>query len=165
MLALRYVGVVALTLWVGGLLVLGGIAAPSIFEVLAARQVPGLSGDRVLAGAIFGEVLRRFHLLTYLCGVVLLATLVVRGVLGPRPILFAMRLAIGFAMLIASAYSGLIVSAQIARAQAEIGVAPSSLPEDDPRRAAFGRLHAMSTGLELVPVLGGLFLLFRELKD
>jgi len=31
MLALRFVGVVALTLWVGGLLVLGGIAAPSIF--------------------------------------------------------------------------------------------------------------------------------------
>ena len=83
--------------------------------VLAARQLPG---DRVLAGAIFGEVLRRFHLLTYFCGVVLLATLVVRGVLGPRPILFAVRLAIGFAMLIASAYSGLIVSAQIARAQA-----------------------------------------------
>ena len=162
MLALRYVGVVALTLWIGGLLVLGAIAAPSIFEVLAARQLPG---DRVLAGAIFGEVLRRFHLLTYFCGVVLLATLVVRGVLGPRPILFAVRLAIGFAMLIASAYSGLIVSAQIARAQAEIGVAPSSLPETDPRRAAFGRLHAMSTGLELIPVFGGLFLLFRELKD
>ena len=57
------------------------------------------------------------------------------------------------------------MSAQIARAQHEIGVAPSSLPETDPRRVAFGRLHAMSTGLELVPVLGGLFLLFRELKD
>jgi uncharacterized membrane protein len=162
MLALRYAGVVALTLWIGGLLVLGGIAAPSIFDVLAARQLPD---GRVLAGAVFGEVLRRFHLLTYVCGVVLLATLLVRGVLGPRPVLFAVRLAIAFTMLLASAYSGLIVSAQIARAQAEIGAAPSSLPRDDPRRAAFGRLHATSTGLELVPVLGGLFLLFRELKD
>jgi uncharacterized membrane protein len=162
MLALRYAGVVALTLWVGGLLVLGGIAAPSIFDILAARQLPQ---DRVLAGAIFGEVLRRFHLLTYVCGVVLLTTLLVRGVLGPRPIMFAVRLGIAFLMLVASAYSGLIVSAQIVRAQAELGVAPSSLPQDDPRRAAFGRLHAMSTGLELVPVLGGLFLLFRELKD
>ena len=162
MLALRYAGVLALTLWIGGLLVLGGIAAPSIFDVLAARQV---AGDRLLAGAIFGEILHRFHLLTYICGVVLLATLLVRGVLGPRPTLFAVRLAIGFIMLLASAYSGLIVSGQIARAQAEMGVAPSSLPEGDPRRAAFGRLHAASTGLELVPLLGGLFLLFRELKD
>ena len=145
MLALRYAGLLALTLWVGGLLALGAIGAPAIFDVLAARHV---AGDRVLAGAIFGEILGRFHLLAYVCGVVLLGTLLVRGI-----------------MLLATAYSGLIVSAKIARTQAEIGAAPSSLPEGDPRRAAFGRLHAMSTGLAAVPILGGLFLLFRELKD
>ena len=53
----------------------------------------------------------------------------------------------------------------IAAAQAQIGAAPSTLPEGDPRRTAFGRLHATSTALELIPLLGGLFLLFRELKD
>jgi uncharacterized membrane protein len=162
MLALRYAGLLALTLWVGGLVVLGAIGAPAIFDVLAARHV---ASDRVIAGAVFGEILRRFHLLTYACGVVLLGTLLVRGVMGPRPIMFAVRLAIAFVMLIASAYSGLIVSAKIARTQAEIGAAPSSLAEGDPRRVAFGRLHAMSTGLAVVPILGGLFLLFRELKD
>jgi hypothetical protein len=162
MLALRYAGLLALTLWVGGLVVLGAIGAPAIFDVLAARHV---ASDRVIAGAVFGEILRRFHLLTYACGVVLLGTLLVRGVMGPRPIMFALRLAIAFVMLIASAYSGLIVSAKIARTQAEIGAAPSSLAEGDPRRVAFGRLHAMSTGLAVVPILGGLFLLFRELKD
>jgi hypothetical protein len=162
MLGLRYAGVLALTLWVGGLLVLGSIGAPAIFDVLAARHV---AGDRVIAGAIFGETLRRFHLLTYVCGFVLLGTLLMRGVLGPRPVMFAVRLAIAFVMLVVTAYSGLIVSAKIARTQSEIGAAPSSLPEGDPRRIAFGRLHAMSTGLEVVPILGGLFLLFRELKD
>ena len=162
MLALRYVGVLAITVWVGGLLVLGGIAAPAIFDVVAAHH---LAGDRLLAGAIFGETLRRFHLLTYVCGFALLGTLVMRGVLGPRPIMFAARLGVGFLMLLASAYSGLVVSGQIVKAQEEIGAAPSTLPVTDPRRAAFGRLHAMSTGLELIPILGGLFLLFRELKD
>jgi hypothetical protein len=162
MLALRYAGLLALTLWVGGLVVLGAIGAPAIFDVLAARHV---ASDRVIAGAVFGEILRRFHLLTYGCGVVLLGTLLVRGVMGPRPIMFAVRLAIAFLMLIASAYSGLIVSAKIARTQAEIGAAPSSLAEGDPRRVAFGRLHAMSAGSAVVPILGGLFLLFRELKD
>jgi hypothetical protein len=161
MLALRYVGLLALTLWVGGLLVLGAIAAPSIFDVLAMRHV---ADDRVLAGAIFGEILRRFHLLSYVCGSVLLLTLMIRGVLGPRPIWFAARLGTAFLMLAASAYSGL-VSGHIARIQSEIGGAPSSLPVTDTRRIAFGRLHAVSTGLELVPVLGGLLLLFRELKD
>jgi hypothetical protein len=162
MLALRYVGLLALVLWVGGLLVLGAIGAPSIFDVLAIRQV---ADGRVLAGAIFGETLRRFHLLSYACGAVLLATMIVRAVLGPRPRRFAVRAAIAFVMLAASAYSGLVVTARIERAQAAIGAAPSSLPDGDPRRAAFGRLHATSTGLELVPVLGGLLLLFWELKD
>ncbi len=162
MLVLRFAAVLALTLWVGGLLVLGAIAAPAVFDVLAARQV---ADSRIVAGAVFGEALRRFHLLSYGCGAVLLVTLVIRGVMGPRPIMFAARLAIAFLMLMASAYSGLVVSAKIARAQTEMRVAPSSLPESDPRRQSFGRLHALSTGLELVPIIGGLLLLFRELKD
>jgi hypothetical protein len=161
-LALRYAGVLALTLWVGGLLVLGAIGAPAIFDVLAARQIPN---DRVLAGAIFGETLRRFHLLSYACAFVLLGTLLARAVLGPRPLNFAVRVGLAFLMFVASAYSGLVVSGQIARAQAEIVGSPSSLPEADPRRILFGRLHATSTGLELIPLLGGLLLLFRELKD
>jgi uncharacterized protein DUF4149 len=162
MLALRYAGLVALTLWVGGLVVLGAIAAPSIFDVLAARHV---ADDRIVAGAIFGETLRRFHLLSYACGAAVFLTLLARGILGPRPIWFAARLGTAFLMLAATAYSGLVVSRQIARVQSEIGGAPSSLPAGDIRRITFGRLHAMSTGLELVPVLGGLLLLFRELKD
>ena len=162
MLLLRYAGLLALTLWVGGLVALGGIAAPSIFDVLAARHV---SNDRVLAGALFGEMLRRFHLFSYACGAVLMATLLARGVLGPRPLRFAVRLGIAFLMLGATLYSGLLVSPRIAAAQAAIGVAPSTLPEGDPRRVAFGRLHASSTALLMVPLLGGLFLLFRELKD
>jgi hypothetical protein len=162
MLALRYAGLLALTLWVGGLLTLGAIVAPSIFEVLASRQV---ADGRMLAGAIFGETLRRFHLLAYACGAVLLVTLLARGVLGPRPVKFAVRLGIAVLMLAATAYSGIVVSSQIARAQSEIGAAPSSLPEGDPRRVAFGRLHATSTGLLLVPLAGGLLLLFMELND
>jgi len=162
MLALRYAGLLALTLWVGGLLVLGIIAAPAIFDTLAVQHV---AGDRALAGAIFGETLRRFHLLSYACGAVLLLTLIARGILGPRPIWFAARLGTAFLMLAATAYSGLVVSRQIARIQSEIGGAPSTLPPGDSRRITFGRLHAISTGLELVPVLGGLLLLFRELKD
>jgi hypothetical protein len=68
-------------------------------------------------------------------------------------------------MLVAAGYSGLVLTKQIDDVRADIGVAPSSLPEDDPRRAAFGRLHAMSTALQLVPLAGGLLLMYFELKD
>ena len=36
MLALRYVALLTLVVWVGGLIVLGAIAAPAIFDVLGA---------------------------------------------------------------------------------------------------------------------------------
>jgi hypothetical protein len=162
MLALRFAALVALTLWVGGLLVLGLIAAPSIFDVTAGR---GVADSRVVAGAIFGEALRRFHLLSYGCGFFLFATLLARAVLGPRPVRLAMRLGIVIVMLVAAGYSGLILTGDIEALRSEIGVAPSSLPEADPRRAAFGRLHALSTALQLIPALGGLVLMVFELKD
>jgi hypothetical protein len=162
MLALRYAGLLALTLWVGGLLILGMIAAPSIFEVLATRQV---INDRLVAGAVFGEILRRFHLVSYACGVVLFGTLLARGIMGPRPLMFAARVGISFLMLLATACSGLLIAPRIARIQADVAMAPSSLPEHDSRRIEFGRLHAISTSIQLVPILGGLFLIFRELKD
>lgn len=162
MLVLRYAGLVALTLWVGGLVALGGLAAPATFEVLAASHV---TGDRQLAGAIFGETLRRFHLLGYLCGGVLIVTLLGRGILGPRPSRFALRLGLAGAMGLSMLASGLMVSPRIAQLQSTIAAAPSTLAEADSRRVRFGRLHAASSGLLLVPVLGGFFLLYREMRD
>ena len=57
MLALRFAALLALVVWVGGLIALGAVAAPAVFDVVAARQLPD---GRLLAGAIFGEILRRF---------------------------------------------------------------------------------------------------------
>jgi len=133
-----------------------------MFDVLAARQVPDA---RVLAGAIFGEALGRFHRISYACGAVLILSLAARAILGPRPRRFALRLAITMTMLAASLYSGLVVSRRIERLRRDIGVSPSTLPASDPRRSEFGRLHGMSTTLELVPVLGAVLLLAWELRD
>jgi hypothetical protein len=164
MLALRYAALLAIIVWIGGLVSVGAIAAPSIFEVVALRNI---ADGRVLAGAIFGEVLRRFHVVSYACGGLILLTLIARAVLGPRPRRFAIRLAIAAVMLGATLYSGLVVSRAIAEVQREIGanVSPSTLPEGDARRAAFGRLHGRSTMLQLVPLAGGMLLVFWELKD
>jgi hypothetical protein len=150
-----------LVIWVGGLLALGAIAAPSIFDVLATQPDQG----RMLAGALFGEILRRFHLVTYAAGALLLATLILRRVLGPGPRAVGWRAGLATLMLAASGYSGVVVASRIAQLQREIGVAPSSLPEGDARRVEFGRLHGLSTGLELVPLLGGLALIFWEIKE
>jgi hypothetical protein len=164
MLVLRFATVLAIGVWIGGLIALGAIAAPAIFEVVSLRQVPD---GRILSGAIFGEVLRRFDLVSYGCGALVLATLAVRAVLGPRPRRFSLRAGIAVLMLSASMYSGMVLSSRIAAVQQKIGagVAPSSLPAGDPRRVEFGRLHGQSTLVQLVPILGGLVLLFFELRD
>lgn len=159
MLVLRYVAVVAIAVWVGGLIALGGIAAPSAFETLS-----GLPEGRGLAGAVFGEALRRFHLVTYGCGALIFASLLIRAVLGPRPRRFALRMVLAAMMLAASASVGLVIAPEI-RAQQAAGRTPSTLPEDDPARARFGRLHGLSSTLELIPVLAGLALLFLELRE
>jgi hypothetical protein len=161
MLALRYAAVLALVLWVGGLVALGALAAPAAFDVLGAQGAAG----RSLAGSVVGETLRRFNLVAYCCGGVVLLSLAVRGVLGPRPRRFAMRMAGLVLMIAAAVYAGVAVAPQIARAQQTIGAAPSTLDPTDPRRIEFGRLHARSVAVQLVPLLGGLALLFFELKD
>jgi hypothetical protein len=154
MFALRYAGLLAVAIWLGGLLILGAIAAPSTFEIAAARHV---ANDRVIAGAIFGEMLRRFHTLTYVCGGILLASIIGRKVLGPPPRPFAIRVAIASVMLATTLFSGLVVSPEIERVQ--------QAPLLDSSRAAFERLHGLSMALQLVPIVGGLLMMFWELRD
>ena len=160
MLALRFSAVLALVFWIGGLLALGAIAAPATFDVLGARSEDG----RALAGAVFGQTLRRFQTGAYLCGAVLLVSLAARAVLGPRPMRFGLRMGITAAMVSSAAWTGLVMIPQIEEAQRTRLSAPAA-PPDDPRRAQFARLHGLATSLQLVPVLGGLALLLFELKD
>ena len=56
MVLLRYLYVVALVLWVGGLITAGALVAPSVFGVL---QTWNEAQGRVLAGQVFGDVLLR----------------------------------------------------------------------------------------------------------
>ena len=162
MLALRFAGLLALAVWFGGLVALGAIAAPSIFDVVGLRQVVD---GRALAGAIFGEIMRRFHLVAYGCAGVVMGTLIARAVLGPRPRRFALRVTIAAAMLAATLYSGFVLSPQIDRLRAEAGGTPSSLEANDPRRIVFGQLHGRSTTLYLMTMIGWIILLVLEARE
>lgn len=162
MLALRYAALLALLVWSGGLVAIGAVAAPAAFEAIEAR---GVADSRAIAGAVVGEVLRRFHQVAYACGAVLILTLVARRILGPRPRRAGVRIALASIMLAATVYSGVVVAGRIAALQQEIGAAPSSLPPGDPRRVEFGRLHATSTVLLFVPIIGSLALVWWELRD
>jgi uncharacterized membrane protein len=169
MLVLRYAYVLALAVWLGGMIVLGAIVAPAAFQMLPALAP---DGGRALAGAVFGAVLARFHYLAYGAGSVVVVTLVAMALLGPRPRHFAIRTAIAAAMLGVALYSGLVVLGEIDGIQRELAslsppaaVLPSQLAADDPRRIRFDALHRLSTRLMLVNIAGALALLVWEARE
>jgi hypothetical protein len=155
MVALRFVAGLALAVWLGGAVAIGSIVAPSAFAVLSA-------GD---AASLVGETLRRFHLVTYVAGLALVAGLAGMALVGPRPRAFAWRMLTAGSMLAATLASGFWVDTRIRAMRTEIGVPVSSLPSGDARRAAFGRLHGLSTLLMGMTVLGGVALVYWDQRD
>ena len=99
MTGLRYVALVALAVWVGGLVALGTVAAPALFAAIEAQNTPG---GRELAGVLFGAVFSRFQYLAWALGLALLISLGARAALGPRPRRFAVRMWTVTAMLAGS---------------------------------------------------------------
>lgn len=162
MLALRYLYVLALVAWLGGMVVLGAIVAPATFQVL---QVSAPDTGRALAGDLFGQILARFHYIAYAAGGTLLISILAMALLGPRPRAFALRVSIISVMLLVALYSGLIVLPTIDSIQLEAGRLPSLLPALDPRRIRFDDLHQLSTRLMMANIAGALMLLYWEARD
>ena len=162
MLALRYLYLLALTVWLGGMVILGALVAPATFEVLqAAEPVSG----RELGGAVFGTIIARFHYVQYGAGAVLLLTMAGMGLLGPRPRASAIRAGLIAAMLAIAVYSGVSVLGNIDAIQQEVGGLTSRLAADDPRRIRFDELHSLSTNLMLLNMAGALALLYWEARE
>lgn len=162
MIALRYVYVLSLAVWLGGIIVLGALVAPTTFQLLQAIDP---SGGRAAAGELFGAFIARFQYVQYAAGLLLFLTLLVMAVLGPRPRGFAIRVGIITLMLAIAVYSGFIVLARIDAVQQEIGGLASALPLTDPRRVRFDALHAFATQLMMVTMAGGLALLYWEARE
>lgn len=162
MILLRYLYVVALVLWVGGLVVAGALVAPSVFGVL---QAWNQSQGRVLAGQVFGEVLLRLTWLSYLMGGVMFITLTLHRLLGARPIKYGIRVGIMALMLVMMMVTGFYLIPQVDAIQAEVSGPVAELPDTDPRRAEFNRLHGLSNILFSITALGGLALCWWEARE
>src|SRR5262245_64375615 len=71
MLAVRYVALAALVVWLGGMMT-----------------------------AVFGDILRPFHLVSLVCGAVILVSLFIMKFVGPPPYAFVLRAVLTAAMLL-----------------------------------------------------------------
>jgi hypothetical protein len=157
---LRFAYLLALCVWIGGLVGLA-LAAPVVFTVLPAH-VPDTG--RTLAGLVFGTLLARHHDMAYASAAIMLVSLLAMGLVGPRPRPYAPRYAVILAMLALTLVVDLVIGTRIAAMQAEIGVPVATLAADDLRRVVFGRWHTAANALMVVTLAGGLVLIFWEAR-
>jgi len=120
-----------LAVWIGAALLFTLVVAPAAFAVLPTRS---------LAGALVGRVLP----VIFYAGVVIGSLIVVLDVIG-RTGSWG-RSAAGAVSALACAVAQLVVGTRIDQLRAAISGPLDALAGDDPRRVAFGRLHAISVG-------------------
>jgi len=162
MVLLRYIYVVALVLWVGGLISAGALVAPSVFGVLQAWNE---SEGRILAGQVFGEVLLRLTWLSYAMAVVMFVTLTLHRLLGARPLKYGVRVGIMGVMLAMMLAMGFYIIPQVNAVQATVTGPVNALPDTDTRRIEFNRLHGISNILFSITAIGGLALCWWEARE
>ncbi len=150
---LQFLYHVALTLIVGGAIVLGGAVAPAVFKAARTRGEGGL---------LFGAILARFDQLAILSVILLLATSVLKLLafediaIGPRLVArWVSLLALGVAVLYGSAWSSPV--ARTLRAHTKNF---DELPDGHPVRVEFAKLHRSSTRAMRVALLAGVVALF-----
>lgn len=162
MRSLRYLYVLALVIWLGGMAVAGMVVAPVTFGVLEAWNP---STGRVLAGNVFGAVLDRMSHIAYGAGVVMFVVLTVQRLLGPRPRAYGIRVGVITVMLALTMYSDMVTAARMDELQSQVDGPMNALPATDPRRIEFDALHRLSTTLIMAAIGGGLVLLGWETRE
>lgn len=159
---LRLACVLTLAIWIGGLAVLGLVTAPTIFRALEALDPVG---GRTIAAIAFGAVFERFVHLSWGFAALMLALLGARAALGPRPRRLGIRMWTVTAMLAMSLATGLLIAPRINAIRESTPETMASLPDNDPRKIEFGRLHGLSNGLMIVTLVAGVGLIWAELRD
>ncbi len=148
---LRFFMLLALAVWIGGIIFFAAAVAPTVFKVLPTRH---------LAGAVVTRSLGILHWMGIFCAIVFLVTSMLhtysaRGAAHP----LAPRHLLVYVMLALTLISQFVVSAKMAALRAAMGEI-DLVPIADARRIAFNQLHAWSTRLESGVLILGLVVLF-----
>jgi hypothetical protein len=160
--ALRYLSLVALAFWIGGLAALAVVAAPVLFDVLPAHDP---DTGRTLAGMAFGAIFESFERIALVPGAIVAATLAWRAARPARPRGLVWRSAVLAAMLALTVVTGAVIGPRIDALRVSTPTPIADLPDGNAVKTEFGRLHGLSGGLMIVVLAGGLALMWMEMSD
>lgn len=149
----RFLMLLSLVVWIGGIIFFAFVVAPTVFK-------PSILPTHQLAGNVVSRSLAMLHGIAVACGIVFLAasiinSLVVNGSAEP----FAARNILVCLMILLTLTSMFGVGARMEALKKDM-VMIDQVPQDDARRVEFNRLHVWSTRLEGSVLLLGLAVIF-----
>ena len=147
----RFLMLLALVVWVGGIIFFAFVVAPAVFSVLPTRQ---------LAGSVVQRSLSSLHWIGIVCGGVFLIASAFNSYSAtgtPQP--SALRNLLVLGMMALTFVSQTVGAAKMDTLRAAMGEI-DKVPVDDVRRVAFNNLHQWSTRIEVVVLLLGLATLY-----
>ncbi len=144
---LRFVMVVSLVVWIGGLIFFAFVLAPTAFQVLPNTH---------LAGNVVGRALGKLHWIAIISGVVfLLTSLLYSRLTDGTTHIFAMRHVLLCLMLALTLFSQFWIIPRMDTLRAQVGDF-AAVPLNNPDRVQFDALHVWSTRVEGAVLLLGL---------
>lgn len=148
---LRYLMLLSLVTWIGGLLFFAFVLAPTAFQILPNSH---------LAGNLVGSALNKLHWIAIVSGVVFLASslLYTRISTGDGHPLAMRHVLIG-AMLILTLFSQFWIIPRMDTLRARVGDF-ANVTLDNPARVQFDALHVWSTRVEGAVLLLGLVVIY-----
>ena len=150
---LRFLMLLSLVLWVGGLVFFAFVVAPTVFH-------PGILPSRQLAGNVVNRSLGILHWMGLTCGIVFAVTSVIDArVVDGAAQPFAVRNLLIYAMIVLTLIGMFGIASRMTVLRNQMGFI-DNVPHDDPRRVEFNRLHVWSTRVEGTVLLLGLVLVY-----
>ena len=144
---LRFLMLLSLVVWIGGLIFFAFVLAPTAFQVLP---------DTHLAGNVVGRALGKLHWIAMVSGIgFLLSSLVYSRLSDGTAHLFALRHVLVCLMLGLTLVSQFWIIPRMDRLRAQVG-GFATVTLDNPVRVQFDALHVWSTRVEGAVLLFGL---------
>ncbi|MGH9522915.1 MAG: DUF4149 domain-containing protein [Terriglobales bacterium] len=147
----RFLMLLALVVWVGGIIFFAFVVAPALFTVLPSRE---------LAGTVVQRSLKDLHWIGVGCGAVFL----VCSLLDLHSSVARVRNAAVALMLVLTLISQVAITGRMQRLHAAMGII-DAVPATDARRVQFDSLHQWSTALEGLVLLFGLAALYDTTRS
>ncbi len=148
---LRFLMLLSLICWIGGLIFFAFVLAPTAFQVLPSTH---------LAGNVVGRALSKLHWIAIISGIIYLITsLLYSRLTNGTAHVFASRHVLLCLMLALTLLSQFWIIPRMDTLRAQV-IDFASVPIDNPARVQFDALHVWSTRVEVAVLLLGLVVVY-----